>query len=99
MLILINNVFIPLDSRLKNLRKGTSKKDLVASLSVAKEESVARFITSGCKLEAEEETELSLNPLIRHITPHLQVRNYKNINNYRNIYVGCTFVVTMSSLS
>ncbi|KOC63081.1 hypothetical protein WH47_03876 [Habropoda laboriosa] len=58
--------------RLKNLQKGTSKKDLVSSLSVIKEDTIARLITSGYKLEAEEETELVSNPLIRHIAPHLQ---------------------------
>ena len=58
--------------RLRNLQKGTSKKDLVASLSVVKEDYIARLITSGCRLETEEETELALNPLIRHIAPHLQ---------------------------
>ncbi|XP_076753614.1 uncharacterized protein LOC143425047 [Xylocopa sonorina] len=59
-------------SRLKNLQKGTSKKDLVSSLSVAKEDSIARLITSECKFETEEEIELASNPLIRHIVPHLQ---------------------------
>ncbi|CAK9816017.1 hypothetical protein ANTQUA_LOCUS8708 [Anthophora quadrimaculata] len=57
--------------RLKNLQKGTSKKDLVSSLSIIKEDSIARLITSEYKLEAEE-TELVSNPLIRHIAPHLQ---------------------------
>ncbi|CAL7951799.1 unnamed protein product [Xylocopa violacea] len=59
-------------SRLKNLQKGTSKKDLVSSLSIAKEDSIARLITSKCKFETEEEIELASNPLIRHIVPHLQ---------------------------
>ncbi|XP_017877495.1 uncharacterized protein LOC108623468 isoform X2 [Ceratina calcarata] len=59
-------------SRLRNLQKGTSKKDLVSSLSVAKEDCIARLITSGHKIETEEEIELSSNPLIRHIVPHLQ---------------------------
>lgn len=40
---------------------------------MAKEDSIARLITSGCKLETEEDTELVSNPLIRHIAPHLQV--------------------------
>ncbi|CAK9831553.1 hypothetical protein ANTRET_LOCUS8529 [Anthophora retusa] len=57
--------------RLKNLQKGTSKKDLVSSLSIIKEDSIARLITSEYKLEAEE-SELVSNPLIRHIAPHLQ---------------------------
>lgn len=38
-----------------------------------KEDCIARLITSGYKLELEEETELATNPLIRHIAPHLQV--------------------------
>ena len=59
-------------SRLKSLQKGTSKKDLVTSLFEAKEDSIARLITSGCKLETEEEIEFASNPLIRHIAPHLQ---------------------------
>lgn len=59
-------------SRLKSLQKGTSNKDLVSSLSVAKEECIARFITSEYNFEPEEETELASNPLIRHIVPHLQ---------------------------
>lgn len=59
-------------SRLKNLEKRTSKKDLVTSLAVAKEDYIARLITSGCRLETEEEVELASNPLIRHIAPHLQ---------------------------
>lgn len=59
-------------SRFRILQKGTSKKDLITSLYVAKEDSIARLITSGCKLETEEDTELVSNPLIRHIAPHLQ---------------------------
>lgn len=59
-------------SRLRNLQKGTSKKDLVSSLSMQKEDSLASFITSECKFETEEEIELASNPLIRHIAPHLQ---------------------------
>ncbi|KZC10336.1 PREDICTED: uncharacterized protein LOC107188424 [Dufourea novaeangliae] len=59
-------------TRLRSLQKGTSKKDLVASLAEVKEDCIARLITSGCKLETEEETELASNPLIRHIAPHLQ---------------------------
>lgn len=39
---------------------------------MVKEDYIARLITSGCRLETEEETELALNPLIRHIAPHLQ---------------------------
>ncbi|OAD57800.1 hypothetical protein WN48_01495, partial [Eufriesea mexicana] len=58
--------------KLCNLQKGTSKKDLVTSLFEAKEDSIARLITSGCKLETEEEIKLASNPLIRHIAPHLQ---------------------------
>ncbi|XP_076385941.1 uncharacterized protein LOC143263946 [Megachile rotundata] len=59
-------------SRLKNLQKGTSKKDLITSLSVVKEETIARLIANECKLECEKDTELISNPLIRHIAPHLQ---------------------------
>ncbi|XP_076643471.1 uncharacterized protein LOC143353781 isoform X2 [Halictus rubicundus] len=59
-------------NRLNNLQKGTSKKDLISSLVEAKEDCIARLITSGNKLELEEETELAANPLIRHIAPHLQ---------------------------
>lgn len=59
-------------SRLKNLQKGTSKKDLITSLSVVKEETIARLIANECKLESEKDTELISNPLIRHIAPHLQ---------------------------
>ncbi|XP_076618619.1 uncharacterized protein LOC143340486 [Colletes latitarsis] len=59
-------------SRLRNLEKGTSKKDLVTSLAEVKEDYIARLITSGHRLETEEETELTSNPVIRHIVPHLQ---------------------------
>lgn len=59
-------------SRLKNLQKGTSKKDLVTSLSVVKEDTIARLIANECKLENEKDIELASNPLIRHIAPHLQ---------------------------
>lgn len=59
-------------SRLKNLQGGTSKKDLVNSLSAAKEDCLARLITSKQNIEIEEEAELVSNPLIRHIAPHLQ---------------------------
>ncbi|KAH0953339.1 hypothetical protein HN011_003452 [Eciton burchellii] len=59
-------------SRLKVLQGGTSKKDLVTSLSVAKEDCIARLITSGRSSQSEEEAELTSNPLIRHIAPHLQ---------------------------
>lgn len=70
---IFRNYEIILDSRLRILQKGTSKKDLITSLYVTKEDSIARLITSGCKLETEEDTELVSNPLIRHIAPHLQV--------------------------
>lgn len=59
-------------SRLKVLQGGTTKKDLVTSLSVAKEDCIARLITSGNTPRSEEEAELASNPLIRHIAPHLQ---------------------------
>ncbi|XP_033338652.1 uncharacterized protein LOC117227487 [Megalopta genalis] len=59
-------------ARLNSLQKGTSKKDLITSLVEVKEDCIARLITSGYKLESEEETELASNPLIRHIAPHLQ---------------------------
>ncbi|KAM0729265.1 hypothetical protein ACS0PU_004619 [Formica fusca] len=59
-------------SRLRVLQGGTTKKDLVTSLSVAKEDSIARLITSGNNPQSEEEAELASNPLIRHIAPHLQ---------------------------
>ncbi|XP_078050586.1 uncharacterized protein LOC144477043 [Augochlora pura] len=62
-------------ARLNSLQKGTSKKDLITSLVEAKEDCIARLMTSGYKLESEEETELVLNPLIRHIAPHLQAIN------------------------
>ncbi|XP_012057926.1 PREDICTED: uncharacterized protein LOC105621065 [Atta cephalotes] len=59
-------------SRLKVLQGGTTKKDLVTSLSVAKEDCIARLITSGNNPQSEEEAELASNPLVRHIAPHLQ---------------------------
>lgn len=59
-------------SRLRILQGGTTKKDLVTSLSVAKEDCIARLITSGNNPQSEEEAELASNPLIRHIAPHLQ---------------------------
>lgn len=59
-------------SRLRVLQGGTTKKDLVTSLSVAKEDCIARLITSGNNPQSEEEAELASNPLIRHIAPHLQ---------------------------
>ncbi|XP_018302550.1 uncharacterized protein [Mycetomoellerius zeteki] len=59
-------------SRLKVLQGGTTKKDLVRSLSVAKEDCIARLITSGNNPQSEEEAELASNPLVRHIAPHLQ---------------------------
>uniref|UniRef100_A0A0C9PVG8 Ccdc32_1 protein n=1 Tax=Fopius arisanus TaxID=64838 RepID=A0A0C9PVG8_9HYME len=65
-------------SRLRQVQGGTSKKDLVKSLSQVKEDTIARLITSGRRLDPEEEAILGSNPLLRHITPHLQV--YPNIN-------------------
>ncbi|XP_034935639.1 uncharacterized protein [Chelonus insularis] len=59
-------------TRLKNVQGGKSKKDLVDSLSQIKEDSLARFISTGGRLATEEEAALAANPLIRHITPHLQ---------------------------
>lgn len=59
-------------SRLKVLQGRTTKKDLVTSLSVAKEDCIARLIISGNNPQSEEEAELASNPLIRHIAPHLQ---------------------------
>ncbi|KAG7214115.1 hypothetical protein KM043_001473 [Ampulex compressa] len=59
-------------TRLKRVQGGTSKKDLVNSLSEAKEDCIARLITSDCNIKTEEEAELVSNPLIRHIAPHLQ---------------------------
>lgn len=59
-------------SRLKVLQGGTARKDLVTSLSAAKEDCIARLITSGNNPQSEEEAELASNPLIRHIAPHLQ---------------------------
>lgn len=61
------------DSRLKVLQGGTARKDLVTSLSAAKEDCIARLITSGNNPQSEEEAEVASNPLIRHIAPHLQV--------------------------
>lgn len=58
---------------MKTLQKNTTKKDLVSSLSIAKEESIARLITSEYTFKSEEEAVLASNPLIRHIVPHLQV--------------------------
>lgn len=74
-LYFISNLFLIniIDSRLKVLQGGSTKKDLVASLSVAKEDCIARLITSGNNPQSEEEAELVSNPLIRHIAPHLQV--------------------------
>lgn len=71
----VSNAFPMLltDSKLRVLQKGTTKKDLVTSLSVAKEDCIARLITSGNTPQSEEEAELASNPLIRHIAPHLQV--------------------------
>ncbi|XP_011495735.1 PREDICTED: uncharacterized protein LOC105360517 isoform X2 [Ceratosolen solmsi marchali] len=59
-------------SRLKSIQGGTSKQDLINSLSSAKEDCIARLITNGHNLETAEERELATNPLIRHIAPHLQ---------------------------
>ncbi|XP_015116358.1 uncharacterized protein LOC107040678 [Diachasma alloeum] len=59
-------------SRLRQVQGGTSKKDLVNSLSQVKEDTIARLITSGRRLDPEEEAILGTNPLLRHITPHLQ---------------------------
>lgn len=67
------------DSRLKTIQGGTSKHDLINSLSVAKEDCIARLITAGQTLETAEERELAANPIIRHIAPHLQVRLYYSI--------------------
>ncbi|XP_014218772.1 uncharacterized protein LOC106647036 [Copidosoma floridanum] len=61
-----------LDSRLKAIKRGTSKRDLINSLSVAKEDCIARLIKAGEGLEKPEEIELAANPIIRHIAPHLQ---------------------------
>lgn len=73
--MLINLFLINIDFRLKVIQGGTTKKDLVTSLSVAKEDCIARLITSGNNPLSEEEAELASNPLIRHIAPHLQVSN------------------------
>ena len=73
MLILLNQHSFS-ESRLKAVQGGTSKRDLINSLSVAKEDCIARLITAGQNLETPEEKELAANPLIRHIAPHLQVR-------------------------
>lgn len=71
----VSNSFPMTDSRLKVLQGGTTKKDLVTSLSAAKEDCIARLITSGTNNpQSEEEAELVSNPLIRHVAPHLQVR-------------------------
>lgn len=59
-------------SRLKVLQGGTTKKDLVTSLSAVKEDSIARLVISGYNPQSEEEAELASNPVIRHIAPHLQ---------------------------
>ncbi|XP_012270851.1 uncharacterized protein LOC105694591 [Orussus abietinus] len=59
-------------SRLKAIKGGTTKKDLVTSLSNVKEDYIARFITAGQSLESVEEDQLTSNPLLRHIVPHLQ---------------------------
>ncbi|XP_011495734.1 PREDICTED: uncharacterized protein LOC105360517 isoform X1 [Ceratosolen solmsi marchali] len=64
--------FFPPHSRLKSIQGGTSKQDLINSLSSAKEDCIARLITNGHNLETAEERELATNPLIRHIAPHLQ---------------------------
>ncbi|KAL7298257.1 hypothetical protein TKK_0009243 [Trichogramma kaykai] len=61
-----------LHSKLKAIQGGTSKRDLINSLSVAREECIARLITDGHNLETQEAEELAANPLIRHIAPHLQ---------------------------
>ena len=61
------------DSRLKNVKGGTSKKDLINSLSNVKEDCIARLITNRQSFETEEEALLAANPVIRHIAPHLQV--------------------------
>lgn len=66
------NPFI-LDSRLKSVKGGTSKKDLINSLSEVKEDCIARLVTNGQRFESEEEAMLAANPVIRHIAPHLQV--------------------------
>lgn len=59
-------------SKLKALKDCTSKKDLVNSLSDAKEDYIAHLLTSKYSLESEENEEIASNPLIRHIAPHLQ---------------------------
>lgn len=64
-----------IDSRLKHVKGGTSKKDLVNSLSDAKADCIARLVTNGQRFETEEEAFLAANPVIRHIAPHLQVSN------------------------
>lgn len=83
--ILILFLINVLDSRLRVLQGGTTKKDLITSLSVAKEDSIARLITSGNNPQSEEEAELASNPLIRHIAPHLQVSKL-------NIRISCFFL-------
>ncbi|XP_066583709.1 uncharacterized protein [Prorops nasuta] len=59
-------------SKLNSLQGGTTKKDLVNSLSTIKEDCLARLITAGQKFQSEEEAELASNPVIRHIVPHMQ---------------------------
>lgn len=71
------NSYSMIDSRLKILQGRTARKDLVTSLSAAKEDCIARLITSGNNPQSEEEAELASNPLIRHIAPHLQVNIWR----------------------
>lgn len=59
-------------SKLRAVQGGSSKKDLVNSLTAVKEDCIARLLTDGCKPQSEEESELAANPLVRHIAPHLQ---------------------------
>ncbi|XP_043271233.1 uncharacterized protein [Venturia canescens] len=59
-------------SRLKHIKGGTSKKDLVNSLSDVKADCIARLVTNGQCFETEEEAFVAANPVIRHIAPHLQ---------------------------
>lgn len=68
-----------------------TKKDLVNSLSQVKEDTIARLMTNGARLEAEEEAIVAANPLLRHITPHLQVwlkKNKKELNFSMDICCG-----------
>ncbi|KAL6261047.1 hypothetical protein P5V15_008573 [Pogonomyrmex californicus] len=68
-----------LDRRLFREIKDLAKKDLVALLSVEKEDCITHS-TFGNNSQLEEEAELASNPSVRHTAPLLQVNSHNKVH-------------------